>query len=324
MAFNLEDYRAEHVAAVRPQVARHLRPTPLLHSQALSTRAGVDVYLKCENLQPTGSFKIRGALAALSQLAPARRDRGMITSSTGNHGTAMAWAGGALGVACTVVVPAGTPEVKRGNIAALGATLVESPRAGYDATQAWTLEQARETGRTFVSPFEDPWVVAGNGGTTGLEILEALPDVAEILVPVGGGGLAAGLVLALETAGSRARLVGVNARACPGLIRSLETGIAQTVVRGQSTLADAIEGGVGEIPFQIMRRRLEQACAVSEASLEQAVAALAREEHLVAEGAGAAGVAALLEGHRPMGPCVVVVSGGNINAAVLADILRRG
>ena len=323
MSWAAGDFTADKIAAVRPHVDPHIRRTPLLESARLSERAGVPVHLKCENLQVTGAFKIRGALAALSQLSPPERERGVITSSTGNHGAALARAAGLMRVPCTVAIPPDTPEVKRRNIAAQGARWVESPRKGYDATQAWTLERTAQSGETFVSGFEDPWVAAGNGGTTGLEILEELPDAAEIITPVGGGGLAVGLALAIEAAGSGARLTGVNSEACPGMAVSLEKNEAQVVLQGEATLADAIEGGVGAANFEALRKRLHGVRVVAEATIARAVRELALGEHLVAEGAGACGVAALLEGYRPAGPCVVLLSGGNISPAALAAALSR-
>ena len=315
MPYPLSDYRPENVPLVRPAVVAATERTPLRRSRALSEAAGADVYLKCECLQRTGSFKIRGAVAALSRLA--EDAAGVVTCSTGNHGTALTVAAAERGISCTVVVPGNVAPVKEAKIRAGGARIVHSPHPGYDRTQEWTLEHLDELGGVWISPFEDPWVVAGNGGTTGLEILEDRPDVDTLVTPVGGGGLAAGLGQALELTGrlGEVRLLGVNSEASPGMARSRREGRALTVIESDPTLADGIEGGVGEITFELGNRYLDEVVEVTEEALAEAVGFVHRAEGLVIEGAAATGVAALLAGRIPGERVVVLLTGSNIDPA---------
>ena len=232
------EVNAALVEQVRPLVTRHTRRTPVLRSAWLSSRLGTDVYLKCENLQFTGSFKIRGGLAAVSLLSDDARARGVVAASAGNHGLGLARACSLLGVSCTVVVPKNAPRVKEQGIRDEGAEVILSPHFGYDDTQDWTLEHLDTWPGTFVSPFEDPGVMAGNGGTLTGEILEELPEVKALVVPCGGGGLAVGSGVMLREHGRGARLIGVNTEASPGMWLSRADGRAHLRVDGRPTIAD--------------------------------------------------------------------------------------
>jgi threonine dehydratase len=313
------------IERVREAVSRHTRRTPLLRSERLSARAGGDVYLKCENLQATGSFKIRGAVAALSEMAPEARARGVVAASAGNHGLGLARAASIFATPCTVVVPRSAPRVKTDGIAALGARVLRSPHDGYDATLSWTLDRADELGGTFVSAFEDPAIMAGNGGTTFLEVQDELPDPDLVIAPCGGGGLSVGMGVAARARSPHTRIVGVNTDASPGMWLSRRDGRAHLTVESKPTIAEGLEGGVGERSFALGRTFIDDVILVREATLRRAVVDVLRREHLVVEGSGAAGVAAILDGVVDVagGRAVVILTGGNIDPPLLAELLAE-
>lgn len=315
----------ELVRAVRPAVDAHARRTPLLESTWLSERTGRRVLLKCESLQETGSFKLRGALAALDRMAPELRERGVFTASTGNHGQALAFAAAKLGVPCTVVVPRGAPENKVGKIRSRGAEVIPAPTAGYDAAQEWALGVGAPEGATYVSPYEDAAVAAGNGGTTALEILEDAPDVDAFVVPTGGGGLVVGVGAVARALAPDARVIAVNPEASAALWRSREEGRAYTTLDetngGGPTIADGVEGGVGAENYRLAETLVDEVRRVPEAEIESAMGQLFVRERLVVEGAGALGVAAVLAA-PPEARCVaVIVTGGNVDLERMARLL---
>ena len=312
------------VSRVRDVVSRHARRTPWLPSEWLSRASGRRVFLKCESLQVTGSFKVRGALAALELLAPEDRARGVVTASAGNHGLGLAHAARLFGVPCTVVVPRNTPRVKVEGIGSLGARVLRSPHSGFDETQAWTLAHPPDPGAAYVSPFEDTGVMAGNGGTTYLEIAEQASGLDALVVPCGGGGLANGLGMMAEAAGPGApRIFGVNTDASPGMWLSRRDGRAHLAVPGAPTIAEGIEGGVGELTYRLGLRWIDTVLAVPEASIRRAVVDVLCRERLVVEGAAAAGVAAVLEGQVPGERIGVILTGSNIDPERLAGLLRE-
>jgi threonine dehydratase len=300
----------------------------MLGSDALSERRRGDVHLKCENLQVTGSFKVRGAVAALWTLDPDRRAAGVVTASAGNHGLGLALAAARFAVPCTVVLPRDAPAVKREGIRALGARVVASPHPGYDDTLAWTRERLPVWGGTFVSPFDDPAVMAGNGGTTFLEMMEAVPELDTLVVPCGGGGLAAGMGVMARDRFPAVRVIGINTDASPGMWLSRRDGRAHLTVESAPTVAEGIEGGVSERTYELGKRLIDDVIVVPEAAVRRAVGWIATRERLVVEGAAAAGVAALLEGLVPEGRVGVVLTGANIDrerfAALTAEFGAAG
>lgn len=310
--------------SVQPHVSPLVRRTPLVPSTWLSERTGWRVLLKCENLQLTGSFKVRGALAAIARLSPAERARGVLASSAGNHGQGLAWAARHAGVPCTIVTPNTVPTVKARAIEALGARRIDSPFAGYDDTELWTRENQERLGGVFVSPFDDPAVMAGGGGTLALEILEDVrPDV--LVAPCGGGGLLSGLAVTFCDASPDTDIVGVNTEASPGMWRSLKDGRAHLKVDSDETLAEGIEGGVSERTFQLVRDHVDDVRLVSEARIREAMFGLVKHDHLVCEGSAATSVATLLDGlldERSPGTAVLLLTGGNVDPARLARILE--
>ena len=314
------DLHPADVFAAAHRLRDVVRRTPLRLSLPLSERAGRDVFLKLECAQTTGSFKLRGAYNTLATLPPAAREHGVVASSAGNHGLGVAWAARELGVPATIFVPRTAPRVKRDGIAALGAT-VDDTAPHYDAAMAAAIAFARERGAEFIHPCTGDALLAGQG-TVALEILEELPALATLVTPVGGGGLLGGSGVLLRRCAPAVRIVGVQSEHTAAMTRSLA---ANTLVPipPLSTLADGLAGDVDEIALDIGRRALDAMLTVSERAIASAIALLSRAEGLTVEGAGAVGVAALLEGHaaRWAGPVAIIVSGGNIDADRLARIL---
>src|SRR5690242_13022082 len=290
-AFMLIPIEAIREAAAR--TASRLHRTPLLSSRSLGERAGVRLRLKCESFQKTGSFKPRGALNIVLSLEPERRARGLVTVSAGNHAQAVAWAAREVGVPCTVVMPADAPRSKIDAVRGYGATVIAH------ADRATVFDRLREeearTGATFVHPFDDPVGLAG-AGTAGLEIAEQAPDVACVVVPIGGGGLMAGVTSAIKALRPSCRIVGVELAAGPGMTPALAAGKPVNVTR-PATLADGLTPPfVGARPLEIAREAVDEIVFVTEDEIMEAMRALLTRAKLYVEGAGAAATAALLAG----------------------------
>jgi threonine dehydratase len=317
------------IRAAAGRLAGRVHRTPLLSCRSLGAPAGVLLHLKCESLQKTGSFKARGALHKLLSLTEAERARGVITVSAGNHAQAVAWAAATLGAPCTVVMPDDAPRSKLAAVGGYGARIVlHAERATL--FEALAREQER-TGTVFVHPFDDPVVLAG-AGTAGLELVEQCPEVEAVLVPVGGGGLLAGVASAVKALAPACRVVAVELEAGPGLRPALDAGRPIPVARPKGTLADGMTPPfVGAIPLETARACVDEIVTVTERALAEAMVALARRARLVVEGSGAAATAALLSGavRFPQGTRVAsLVSGGNVDdaryAELLADAARAG
>ena len=314
----------DDVAAARKVLDDVIAHTPMLYSRALSEQVGGPVYLKCENLQRTGSFKARGAYLRISRLSDAERARGVIAASAGNHAQGVAFAAARLGARATVVMPERAPLPKVEATRSYGADVVLHGSTVEDAL-ARAEELAASRGSIFIHPFEHPDVLAGQG-TVGLEIVEQCPDVRTIAVPVGGGGLAAGIAIAAQAAAQAAvRVIGVQVEAVAPFPASLAVGYPVTVPPGL-TMADGIAvAGPGELAFAVLAERMQRMVTVSEKSLSRALLLCLERAKQVVEPAGAAGVAALLEHPRAFEPPVVaVLSGGNIDPLLLAKVLRYG
>ncbi len=311
------------VERVRGVVTATARRIPLRRSDWLSALTGGEVFLKCENLQVTGSFKVRGALAALSLLPEAVRARGVVASSAGNHGLGLARAAGVFDVPAAVVVPRSVPEVKAHGIEALGGEVVFSPHEGYDATQIWTLEHLGDLGGTFISPFEDAGVMAGGGGTLGLEIFEEAEDLEAVVVPCGGGGLGIGLGMAARARSPGTRIVGVNTDASPGMWMSRRDGRPHLKVESRPTIAEGIEGGVGVLSFPLAETYIDEVLKVPEAAVRRSVKDVFDHEGMVIEGSAAAAVAAVVEGRVRAQRMCVVLTGSNIDPERLRALVAR-
>jgi threonine dehydratase len=300
-----------------------IRQTLLVQSRALSELVGGPVYLKCENLQRTGSFKVRGAYLRIARLTPQERARGVVAASAGNHAQGVALAAAMLGARSTVVMPLGAALPKIDATRSYGADVVLH---GVSVEQALVRarELAAETGSIFLHPFEHPDVIAGQG-TVGLEIAEQCPEAATILVPVGGGGLAAGIAVAASARLPRARLIGVQAEAVAPFPESLSAGYPVSVA-ASATMADGIAvAEPGALTTAILAGLRSQVVTVSEENLSRGLLLCLERAKQLVEPAGAAGVAAILEHPaRFEPPVVVVLSGGNIDPLLLAKVLRHG
>jgi len=320
--------QAEDVTAARKIFSGILLETPLLHSRVLSERIGGPVYLKCENLQRTGSFKARGAYLRIARLSDAERGRGVIAASAGNHSQGVAFAATLLGAKATVVMPEGAPLPKIEATKGYGADVVLHGSTVEQAL-ARANELAAERGSTFIHPFEHPDVLIGQG-TVGLEIIEQCPGVRTIVVPVGGGGLASGVAVAAKgtgagSAGHQIRVIGVQAEAVAPFPASFAAGHPVAVAAGP-TMADGIAvARPGELAFEVLSALADRIVTVSEESLSRALLLCLERAKQVVEPAGAAAVAALLEHPRAVEPPVVaVLSGGNIDPLLLSKVLRHG
>jgi threonine dehydratase len=294
------------IEAARERIAGRARVTPVYGSATLSRETGRDVTLKAENLQRTGSFKIRGAMNTLATLSPDERAAGVVAASAGNHGQAVAWAARELGVHATIFMPQDAPMAKVEPTVGYGAEEV-LVGAGFEEALAAAVQRVEETSATFVHAFEDERVIAGQG-TIGLELAEQLPDVETLLIPVGGGGLAAGISIALRALRPKMRLVGVE------------------VKRGGFTIADGIAvKQPGALTMGILEENLDEIVEVSDEEISEAITLLLERSKLLVEGAGAVGVASLLAGKAPgSGPVCALLSGGNIDPTLLLSVLRHG
>lgn len=298
--------------------------TPMLHSRYLSELTGADINLKAECLQRTGSFKVRGASNMIALLTAEERARGVIAVSAGNHAQGVAVASRAAGIAATVVMPQTATLAKVEATRGYGARVIQAGRTFADAA-ALMQQIAEERRLTIVPPFDDPRIIAGQG-TLGIEIAQEVPDVDLVLVPVGGGGLISGIAVAARALAPRARIVGVQAAAVPGAAESFRLAEPTTAYH-HDTIADGIAVATpGAITFAHFIRLVDDIVTVDEESITQAIVSLLERSKLVVEGAGAVGVAALLNGAvKPMGGRVVVVlSGGNLDLNLLGRIVEHG
>lgn len=302
------------VFRARRRLAGRVTHTPLVESASLSLRAGVPVYLKLETVQPTGSFKVRGATNTLAQMA----DEGVtkvVTASTGNHGRALAYAARALGIDAAVCMSSLVPKNKVDAVSALGARVVIIGRSQDDA-QVEALRLASEEGYAFVPPFDDLRVIAGQA-TIGLEIVEALPDAATLVVPLSGGGLFSGVAFAAKTIRPDLCAIGVTMARGAAMHESLAAG-RPIAVEEVATLADSLGGGIGldnRYTFAMTHDLADDIVLLDEWSIARGMVHAYQAEHLVVEGAAAVGTAAVLDGRIPVknGPIVIVVSGANID-----------
>jgi threonine dehydratase len=302
------------IRAAAERIRGHVHRTPLLSSRSIGEAAGGRVFLKCESFQKTGSFKPRGALNKVLSLPGEDRGRGLVTVSAGNHAQAVAWAASRTGVACAVVMPAKAPAPKVAAVRGYGARIVfhDDNATLFDRLR----ELEKETGYVFVHPFDDAMVLAG-AGTAGLEIVEDLPEVSVVVVPVGGGGLMAGVASAVKQQYPTARVVAVELAEGPGLAPAIAAGKPVPVSRPARTLADGlIPPFVGALPLEIARETLDAIVSVTEEEIAVAMRRLLTRAKLYVEGGGAAATAALLAGKvslREGDTVAVLVSGGNVD-----------
>ncbi|PTX91348.1 threonine/serine dehydratase [Opitutus sp. ER46] len=315
-ALSLEDF-----AAARRRLATGLRVTPCHIAPALTQSLGMRIWLKREDLHRTGSFKERGARNALLSLSEDQRAAGVVAASAGNHALGLAFHGAQLGVPVTVVMPSGAPDVKISRCRALGASVLLHG-ASFDASQTHAAALAASTGATLVHPFDDPNVIAGQG-TLALEVLQQVPDVDTIVVPVGGGGLLAGVATVIKALRPRCRVIAVEPEHAAGFLAAQ---ICGRPVRAEvaPTLADGLAvAQVGERTFAAAAQRVDDVVTVSEDEIARAIAALARQAGAVVEGAGASALAAVLAGKVRGRSVVLPLTGRNIDRRVFERVLAE-
>jgi threonine dehydratase len=305
----------QDIEAARGRLEGIARTTPVYGSETLSRLTGREVQLKAENLQRTGSFKVRGAVSKIATLSEEERKAGVVAASAGNHGQAVAWAAREEGAAATIFMPHHTPMAKVEATKNYGAR-VEMAGERFEDALAAALELVESTGATLVHPFEDEQVIAGQG-TIGLELLEQVPELETVVIPVGGGGLASGISLALKAVRPETRVIGVQAAACAPLAGGEVGGF--TIAEGIAVKEP------GELTSSILRDTLEEIVTVTDEEISQAIVLLLERAKLVVEGAGAAAVAALLAGKvGGSGTVVPLLSGGNIDPTLLISVMRHG
>ena len=324
MASTSPTVTVDDVLAAQDLLRGIVRPTPLEFSRALSDRVGGEVYLKCENLQRAGSFKIRGAYTRMSRLSDQEKARGVVAASAGNHAQGVALAAQLLGISSTVFMPLGAPIPKLMATRAYGAQ-IEQVGTSIDECLVRARQFETETGAVLIHPFDHPDIVAGQG-TCGLEILEQCPDVKTVVVSVGGGGLLAGIATAVKARRPEVRVIGVQAEKAAAYPQSLAAG-RPVPLTTMATMADGIAVGCpGEVPYAIVRELVDSIETVSEETLSRALLFLLERAKLLVEPAGAAAVARLLDVRMGVyeGPVVAVLSGGNIDPLLLLRIIRHG
>ncbi|MEM7417374.1 MAG: pyridoxal-phosphate dependent enzyme [Gemmatimonadota bacterium] len=313
---------------MRRAVGSHARDTPLLPAEELSSAVGRPVYLKAECLQVTGSFKVRGSAARLEALSEEERRRGIVACSSGNHGKAVAFVAGRLGIPATVFVPEWVDPVKLDGIRSAGAE-ARAEGETFDESEARALALAAETGRAYVSAYDDPYVIRGQGSIAA-EIVDALGrPPAAVLAPLSGGGLIGGIAMTFDALdGPRPHIVAVSARNAAVMLASLHAG-KPVELPEEDTLANALAGGIGldnRHSFELVRHRVDAHVEVSEADIARAMLYGLERLRLVVEGGGAVALAAVLADHwrpdptLPDGPVVIVVSGGNVSSETLLGL----
>lgn len=312
------------ILAAQRNLRNLIRRTPLEYSPLLSRKTGCQLYLKLENWQKTGSFKVRGATNKVASLLEVERAKGLVTASSGNHGLGVFYAARAFGrLKATVFVPTNAPRSKVEKLQGFEGQLFLEGN-DYDEADLTAQEFARKQGATYIHACWDPVGIAGQG-TVGLEIMSELPEAEVLLVPVGGGGLISGVAIAAKTINPQVRVIGVQSEASPSGYLSLRDGRPYERYEAAPTIADGLAGGFGKLPLELIKERVEEIVLVTEEEIRAAVLALLESDQLVVEGAGAVGVAALLfekvdlRGRK----VVAILSGGNIDADLLFQIMAE-
>ncbi|MFB0501189.1 MAG: threonine ammonia-lyase [Candidatus Bathyarchaeia archaeon] len=313
----------QNILAASRKIGSFVARTPTYRSVVFSQRKGAEVYLKLECFQPVGVFKIRGAVNKICSLPPSELKKGLVTSSSGNHGVAVAYAAKIYGAKAVVVVPENAVKEKVEAIEAYGAEVVKYGK-DYDEAYSKALEIQKKTGIIFVHPFNDSLVIAGQG-TVGLELLEDVPDLNTIIVPIGGGGLISGISVAAKTLNPNIRMVGVQPEGAPAVYRSWKAGKI-VEVDSVNTVADGLAARKPlDLTFRIIKKYVDDILLVTEQEIGEAVLALLHEAHILAEPSGAASLAALLSKYhpKPEEKVAVIVSGANISIDYLASLLKQ-
>ncbi len=301
-----------------------IRNTPVEFSSRLSEIVGHPVYLKLECLQLTGSFKIRGGFFTVSTLNAEERKRGVAACSAGNHGLGVAYAAKQLGVPCTVFVPSSVDQAKYKKLVGLGAKVIRSKFAGYDDTLAWAGEEAKKLQLPMISAFDDEKIMAANGGTLAAETWAQVPDATEFILPMGGGGLAAGFSWYVKSKDPKAKILICQLAECPALKLSLEKNKPMTYMPSVDTLAGGVEGGLGAKCFEVLKTRVDGLALIAEKELREAMCWLLEHHQYLIEPSAAVALASCLFGHvRPKGPTVIVLTGRNVSYPTIQQVLQE-
>jgi threonine dehydratase len=317
------DMALAHIRAAAERLAPYVRRTPTVYSHTFSETSGQEVFLKLENLQRTGSFKVRGALNKVLGLPKERLAKGLVAASAGNHAQGVALAAKLAGARATIVMPVSTPIIKVQRTESYGAEVVLHGE-NYDAAQKHATELCQERGSVLVHPFDDPWIVCGQG-TVGLEMIDDLEDIDAVVVPIGGGGLISGIALAIKALSPKTRVIGVQAAGASPMVQSFLRG-EKVRVANPTTIADGIRVGyVGDLTYEVVRKYVDECVTVTENQIVDAVLQTMEKSKIVSETAGAAAVAAVLAGkvtkaHRVL----ALVCGGNIDLNLIARIIESG
>ena len=320
----MESVTLTSIQTARARIGDAIYVSPCQLSSDLSELTGLPLHLKLENLQRTGSFKERGALNKLLTLSQAERERGVVTASAGNHAQGVAFHAAALGIRAQIVMPLATPQIKVAATRGFGADVVLHG-SNYDEACEEALRRRLEEGRTFIHPFDDAEIINGQG-TIGLELLEQVPDLEAVVVPIGGGGLISGVACALKETNPRIRVIGVEPEKLPSMLRAREAG-APVTLNAEATVADGIAvRRAGDLTLPLVSRYVDEIVTVDDEEIASAILMLLEHEKTLAEGAGAAALAALLQSKTNLRSrrTVVLVSGGNIDVTLLAKIIERG
>ena len=320
----MESVTLTSIQTARARIVEAIYLSPCQLSSDLSELTGLPLHLKLENLQRTGSFKERGALNKLLTLSQAEREHGVITASAGNHAQGVAFHAAAQGIRCQIVMPLATPQIKVAATRGFGADVVLHG-SNYDEACEEAQRRRLEEGRTFIHPFDDAEIINGQG-TIGLELLEQVPDLEAVVIPIGGGGLISGVACALKETNPRIRVIGVEPEKLPSMLRAREAG-APVTLNAEATVADGIAvRRAGDLTLPLVSRYVDEIVTVDDEEIASAILMLLEHEKTLAEGAGAAALAALLQSKTNLRQrrTVVLVSGGNIDVTLLAKIIERG
>lgn len=316
---------ASDIKTARETIKPFVKKTTLKHSNFLSSLCQGTIYLKLENAQLSHSFKIRGAFNRILKLTLEEKQKGIITCSSGNHGLATAIAAKELDVVVKIVIPETTPQKKVNKIKKFNVDLVLY--GDYDEAEQKALELAHKEGKTYISPYDDSDIIAGQG-TIGLEILEEFPEVEKVLVPVGGGGLIAGIAIAIKSKNRSIEVIGAQSKASPVMYESLRAGkiLKSEELKIQDSIADGLSGGIeeGSVTFKITQKKVNKVILVKEENIKEAIRLLWEKDNQVVEGAGAVGPAVVIENKEQFKnkKTVIIISGGNIDNKLFNEITK--
>jgi threonine dehydratase len=324
-SIDIESVTIRDIWKARKRINPIIRKTPLLKSTALSKYSNASVYLKMENLQEIGAFKVRGAANKILSLTPEQQKRGVTTFSTGNHGLAVAYVAGQLGIKAVICISNRVPKAKIDAIKSFGAELQIYGKSQDDA-EKYCYKLQEEQGLTVIKPFDDPYIIAGQG-TIGLELLEDLPEIDTVVIPLSGGGLLSGIALTLKSNDSNIEVTGVSMERSAVMYESLKAG-RPVVLEEHDTLADSLLGGIGldnRYTFNLVRQYIDNTVLVSEEAIAEGMAFMLDQHRVVAEGAAATGIAAALQRtiKIPGKNIAIIVSGCNVDLSVLMEVTQK-